>query len=55
MFGLLKQEASWAQRFASDIVKNVVHVRLQSPSHTFFAYGIGKPVNCYTVCVEKKE
>jgi len=55
MFGLLKQEALWKQRFASDEVKNVMHMCLQSPSHTFFAYGIKRLVNCYTVCVEKKE
>jgi SUMO ligase MMS21 Smc5/6 complex component len=54
MFGVLKQEASWGQRFAIDEVKNVVHMYLQSPSHTFSAYGIGRLVNCYIVCVKKR-
>jgi hypothetical protein len=55
MFGLLKHEALWGQRFASDEVKDFVHMCLQSPSHTVFAYGIRRLVNCYTICVEKKE
>jgi hypothetical protein len=55
VFGVLKLEALWEQRFASDEVKNVVHMCLQSPSHAFFAFGIGRLVNCYTICVEKQE
>ena len=43
------------ERFASDKVKNVVLMCLQSPSHIVFAYGIGRLVNCYTIYVEKNE
>jgi hypothetical protein len=54
MCGWLK-EALYGQRFAiDDEVKDVVKMWLHSQLETFFAYGIRRPVNCYTIHVKKR-
>jgi hypothetical protein len=54
MFEPLK-EALHGRRFADDDeVKDAVHTLLWSQQITFFADGIRKLVNCYTMCVKKR-
>jgi len=52
MFGPLKQ-ASHGRRFAVDEVLDAVHIRLRLQLENFFADGITRLINHYTICVKR--